>query len=33
MDFMTGLAYWGMAVLVIINTIVVAKMKINIGDK
>ena len=33
MDFLTGLAYWGMAVLVIINTIIVAKMKINIGDK
>jgi hypothetical protein len=33
MDFMTGLAYWGMAVLVVINTIIVLKMDINIGNK
>ena len=33
MDFMTSVAYWGMAVLVIINAIVVLKMDVNIGDK
>lgn len=33
MDFMTGAAYWGIAVLVVINTIIVLKMKIDIGDK
>ena len=33
MDFMTGAAYWGMALLVVINTIIVLKMKIDIGNK
>ena len=33
MDFMTGAAYWGMALLVVINTIIVLRMKIDIGNK
>jgi len=33
MDFLTSMAYWGIAVLVIINTIIVLKMKVDIGDK
>jgi hypothetical protein len=32
MDFLTSLAYWGMAVLVIINAIIVLRMKVDIGD-
>ena len=32
MDFLTALAYWGMAALVVINTIIVLRMKIDIGD-
>ncbi|MBN2255678.1 MAG: hypothetical protein JW736_08220 [Deltaproteobacteria bacterium] len=32
MDFMTALAYWGMAALVIINAIIVLRMKIYISD-
>ena len=30
MDFMTSLAYWGMAALVIINGIIVLRMKIDV---
>lgn len=33
MDFLTSMAYWGIAVLVIINTIIVIRMKVDIGDK
>jgi hypothetical protein len=33
MDFLTGMAYWGIIVLTIINAIIVSKMKINIGNK
>jgi len=32
MDFMTSLAYWGMAALVIINGIIVLRMKIDISE-
>ncbi len=31
-DFMTALAYWGMAALVIVNAIIVLRMKIDISD-
>ena len=33
MDFLTGLAYWGILVLVIVNALVVKRMKIDIGDR
>jgi hypothetical protein len=33
MDFFTALAYWGMAALVVINAIIVLRMKIDIGDE
>jgi hypothetical protein len=32
MDFLTALAYWGMAALVVINAIIVLRMKVDIGD-
>jgi hypothetical protein len=33
MDFLTALAYWGMAALVVINAIIVLRMKVDIGDE
>lgn len=30
MDFLTGMAYWGLIVLIIINTIIAVRMKIEI---
>jgi hypothetical protein len=33
MDFLTALAYWGMAALVVINAIIVLRMKVDIGDR
>lgn len=30
MDFLTGMAYWGIILLVVINAVVVRKMKISL---
>ncbi|UCF37644.1 MAG: hypothetical protein JSU96_01895 [Acidobacteriota bacterium] len=32
MDFLTGMAYWGILALVIVNAILVARMKVTIED-
>jgi|TARA_Y100000310_G_scaffold107696_1_gene106103 hypothetical protein len=32
MDFLTGLPYWGIVVLVIVNAIIVSRMDIRIDD-
>ena len=32
MDFLTGMAYWGIIVLVILNAVVVSRMKVEIRD-
>lgn len=32
MDFLTGMAYWGILILVIVNAILVAKMEVTISD-
>lgn len=32
MDFLTGMAYWGIVVLVVINTIIVTRMQVEIRD-
>jgi hypothetical protein len=32
MDFLTGLPYWGIAVVVIVNALVVIRMDIRIDD-
>jgi hypothetical protein len=29
MDFLTGMAYWGIILLVIVNAIIVARMKVE----
>ncbi len=33
MDFLTGMAYWGIILLSIINAIIVLNMDVNIGNK
>ncbi|HNT58013.1 MAG TPA: hypothetical protein PKL99_09025 [Syntrophales bacterium] len=33
MDFLTGAAYWGIAVLVIVNAVIVMKMKVDVGEE
>jgi len=33
MDFMTGMAYWGIILLSIINAIIVLNMDVKIGNK
>jgi len=33
MDFLTGAAYWGIAVLVIVNALIVIKMKVDVGEE
>ncbi len=33
MDFLTGAAYWGIAVLVIVNAFIVMKMKVDVGEE
>ena len=32
MDFLTGMAYWGILVLVVANAIVVSRMKVRVRD-
>jgi len=32
MDFLTGMAYWGILVLVVVNALVVSRMKVEIHD-
>ncbi len=32
MDFLTGMAYWGIILLVVINAVIVWKMKISLPD-
>ena len=32
MDFMTSAAYWGIAILVIVNGVIVLRMKVDIDD-
>lgn len=32
MDFLTGMAYWGIIVLVIVNALIVSRMKVVIHD-
>ena len=32
MDFLTGMAYWGILVLVIANAILVSRMKVSVRD-
>lgn len=32
MDFLTGMAYWGIIVLVIVNAVIVSRMKVVIHD-
>ncbi len=32
MDFLTGMAYWGILVLVVVNAIIVSRIKVNIHD-
>ena len=32
MDFMTSAAYWGIAVLVIVNGVIVLRMEVDIND-
>jgi len=31
MDFLTGMAYWGILVLALINALIVWRMKVDIG--
>lgn len=33
MDFLTGAAYWGILVLVVVNAIIVLRMKVDIGKE
>lgn len=33
MDFLTGVAYWGILVLVLVNALIVWRMKIDVGKK
>ncbi len=32
MDFLTGMAYWGIIVLVVVNALIVSRMKVVIHD-
>jgi hypothetical protein len=32
MDFLTGMAYWGIIVLVIVNGIIVSRMDVTVHD-
>jgi len=32
MDFLTGMAYWGIIVMVVINGIIVARMDVTVDD-
>ena len=32
MDFLTGAAYWGILLLVVANAVLVARMRVDIGD-
>ncbi len=32
MDFLTGMAYWGILVLVVVNALIVSRMKVVIHD-
>jgi len=32
MDFLTGAAYWGIIVLMVVNAVIVFRMKVDIGD-
>ena len=32
MDFLTGMAYWGIIVLVVLNGIIVSRMKVEVHD-
>lgn len=32
MDFLTGMAYWGIIVLVVLNAIIVSRMTVDIHD-
>lgn len=32
MDFLTGMAYWGIIVLVIVNALIVSRMKVVIRE-
>ena len=33
MDFLTGMAYWGILVLALVNALVVWRMKVDIGKE
>lgn len=33
MDFLTGMAYWGIIVLVIINALIVSRMNVTFDDE
>ncbi len=33
MDFLTGMAFWGILLLVIVNAIIVLNMKVDIGKE
>jgi hypothetical protein len=32
-DFLTGLPYWGIIVVIILNAIIVLRMDINVGEE
>ena len=33
MDFLTGMAYWGILVLALVNALIVWRMKVDIGEE